>query len=185
MANRTLYTILFLFIAAACAAFVMTGGSLTIDFTGISATSASAQLSGGSLSMVSSSGNSVGAAVMAGGNYSVTGEVSGGGAAASSFLKTNLSEVIVFPNPYRPGSGGAYDASNMTFRNLTSRVKIRIFNIAAELVRTIEADTQGGQLTWDASNENGEKVASGVYIYVVTNPDDSSQKAKGKFAIIK
>lgn len=185
MHGKPAYIIPLLLIASAAAAFVMTGGSLTIDFTGISATASSSQLSGGSLSLASSSGESVGAAAMAGGSYTVTGEVPGGGASSSSYLKTNLNEVIVFPNPYRPGSGGPYDAQNITFRNLTSRVKIRIFNLAAELVKAIETDSQGGQLSWDAANDNGEKVASGVYIYVVTNPDDPSQKAKGKFAIIK
>ena len=91
----------------------------------------------------------------------------------------------MFPNPYKPGSGGAYDAQNMTFRNLTQKVKIRIFNIVPELVKTIEADSQTGEATWDACNEDGEKVASGVYLYIITNPDNNNQKAKGKFAIIK
>jgi hypothetical protein len=137
--------------------------------------------------MTSSAGDSAGNIASSGGDFTMTGGVSGGTTpgGASTYLKADLTQVIVFPNPYRPGSGGAYDAQNLTFRNLTQKVKIRIFNIAAELVKTIDYDGQNGQLTWDARNDDGQKVASGVYIYIVGNPDNASQKAKGKFAVIK
>ena len=185
VSKKILYSIPLIFLAALGAALVLTGGDLTITFSGVSSAASSPSPSGGDFSLISSAGDSAGAIASSGGDFSITGEVPGGSTTGTAFLKTNLSEIIVFPNPYRPGSGGAYDASNITFRNLTQKVKIRIFNIAAELVKTIDYDGQTGQLAWDARNDDGQKVASGVYIYIASNPDDTSQKAKGKFAIIK
>ena len=58
-------------------------------------------------------------------------------------------------------------------------------NILAEEGIHIEYSETGGTglWLWDAKNDGGGKVASGVYIYYITN--DSSQKAKRKIAIIK
>jgi hypothetical protein len=109
--------------------------------------------------------------------------------AAISTYKTDLDNVIVYPNPYEPGTGGRFDNSvfgeGVIFENLTQRARIRIFNIAGELVADLEETYGNGRCIWDIRNPSGDKVASGVYIYYITNPDDSSQKAKGKIAILK
>lgn len=96
----------------------------------------------------------------------------------------DLSQTHVYPNPYKPGSGSEFDAENIIFKQLTSEATIRVFNIMGELCTTIEKeDTAVDYLIWDAINDSGEALASGVYIYYVTNPEGES--AKGKFAIIK
>ena len=37
--------------------------------------------------------------------------------------------------------------------------------------------------TWDLANKSGEKVASGIYVYLIT--DDQGDKTRGKVAILK
>ena len=90
--------------------------------------------------------------------------------------------IIMYPNPYRPGSGGNFDAPYITFKNLTENTRIRIFNIAGELVKEDIANSYGNY-EWNACNNSGEKVASGVYIVLATN--DQGMKKTGKIAIIK
>lgn len=101
----------------------------------------------------------------------------------------SLNAVIAYPNPYYPGSGSLFDNSvkgqGVVFSGLTSRAKIRIFTISGQFVRELEVSNTNGTVLWDTRNDNDENVASGVYIYLVTNPDESSQKAKGKIAIIR
>jgi sugar lactone lactonase YvrE len=101
----------------------------------------------------------------------------------------DLTGVFVYPNPYRPGSGTAYDnplmGNGVIFGALTANAKIRIYTIAGELVKELTVTGGSGEKLWDTLNKDGEKVASGVYIYMVTNPDNSAMKAKGKFAIIR
>lgn len=96
----------------------------------------------------------------------------------------DLNNVFVYPNPYKPGSGGEYDAVYLTFKNLTADATIRVFNIAGELVATFEKEDETADYhEWAAVNDAGEKLASGVYIYFITNT--GNEEAKGKFSIIK
>ena len=111
---------------------------------------------------------------------------------SSSTVATDLSNVIVYPNPYKAGitSYNGADGNNATIRvkNLTARAKIKVYNIAGELVYDYDkADATSGTVAWDMANKDGKKLASGVYIYYITNPDGGAgvQKAVGKFAIIK
>lgn len=94
---------------------------------------------------------------------------------------SDLNEVRVYPNPYKPNSGLGH--TKITFDNLTGKAKIKIFNIASELVRTLEEEDNDGRKEWDADNDSNEKLASGVYIYLLTN--DNGQKKIGKLAIIR
>lgn len=85
----------------------------------------------------------------------------------------NLSSIKIYPNPYRPNSAGG----RMNFTNLPPNTKIKIFTSNGELVRKIKAGADG-MAQWDGLNENGNKVASGVYILHLASPD-------GKTKIIK
>lgn len=97
---------------------------------------------------------------------------------------TDLSSLRVFPNPWRPGSGGAYDAAGVTFRNLTGSAVIRIFTVAGEPVRKLEKTTaEGNEKLWDGTNDGGRKAASGVYLYQVKS--SGGQKRTGRVAIIR
>lgn len=63
---------------------------------------------------------------------------------------------------------------------------IRIYDLAGELVKTIDQGNLGGEFTyytpWDCTNNSGRTVASGVYIGVI---DWAGQRAYDKIAIIK
>ena len=104
-------------------------------------------------------------------------------------LKSALAEAFVYPNPYKPGTGGNFDSSvfgtGVVFESLTARAKIRVFNIAGELVADLIEEDGDGRLLWNACNSDGSRLASGLYIYIIENGDDSSDKCNGKLAIIK
>ncbi len=99
--------------------------------------------------------------------------------------QNNLDEFKVYPNPYRPGSATDHNdtalGKGIVFSGLTERSRIRIFTVAGELVREIKSS--GAVVLWDTKNNGGADVASGVYVYIVTDPDDTSHKAHGKLAI--
>ena len=95
----------------------------------------------------------------------------------------DLSNVAVYPNPFKPHDGlretGDY-STGIRFTNLTRNADIRIYNIAGELVRYkgLEAD-EIGECRWDAMNDDGERVASGVYIFIAK--DESVKVGKNHF----
>lgn len=68
-----------------------------------------------------------------------------------------------------PETGKLYDGSlhsGIIFDNLTEGAEIKIFNLAGEFVCELKGT---GKIPWDAKNESGKEVASGVYIYLVTD----------------
>ncbi len=94
------------------------------------------------------------------------------------FNRNDLSQVIAFPNPYRPGLG----TDKITFGNLTKTAEIRIMTEHGLHVRTLEETDGNGGKDWDLCDESGNPVASGIYIYRVKNDD---QDVLGKLAIIR
>jgi hypothetical protein len=113
-----------------------------------------------------------------------SGYISVSDAASSIIIPRDLNAVYIYPNPYKPGSGGVFDAPYLTFKNLTSRATIRIFNIALEHIATIEKDSVvSNEYQWEPKNDAGRVIASGLYIYYIT--DTSGHTTKGKFTIIR
>jgi hypothetical protein len=92
----------------------------------------------------------------------------------------DLDDVKVYPNPYKPSEP---NHEYIIFENLTDDVRIRVFNIVGELVYEKELDLGGVWSEWKGENEDGEPLASGIYIYIITN--DEGDVAKGKISIIK
>ncbi|AFH49286.1 Subtilisin-like serine protease [Ignavibacterium album JCM 16511] len=96
----------------------------------------------------------------------------------------NLSDVFVYPNPARIGEG----TSRITFANLTSRVKINILTLSGKQIKEIIENTDNGGVEYDLTDEKGEKIPSGIYIYRIVSLDDSrneTQEIFGKFAVIR
>lgn len=60
-------------------------------------------------------------------------------------------------------------------------LEIRIYTVDGELVRVLD-DPDGGQIHWDGKNGYGERVASGIYLYVVRS---CGEKKIGKITVIK
>jgi len=98
--------------------------------------------------------------------------------------KPALSDIRVVPNPYFAKSSYEMDQFHhiIKFSNLPRRCTIRIFNVAGDLVRTLEkTDPNSSIMTWDLFNEQAIPVASGFYIYHVDAPGIGS--TYGKMAI--
>lgn len=114
---------------------------------------------------------------------------------AGTPVSDNLSNVIVFPNPFRPNDGntltgsdfsGSYDAFNQTgvhINGLTENTNIKIFDVSGHLVNEIISFPNQGKAIWDTKNSSGKRVASGVYVLVISN--QSGQKKVKKLGIIR
>ncbi|MFH1897915.1 MAG: carboxypeptidase regulatory-like domain-containing protein [Candidatus Desantisbacteria bacterium] len=82
-----------------------------------------------------------------------------------------VDKIISYPNPWHTDKSGLI---KITYIPFNSQPSIYIYNIAGELVRTLHEDreivaTDRGYMEadWDGKNDNGETVASGIYIYLV------------------
>ncbi len=90
-----------------------------------------------------------------------------------------LKDIRVYPNPFRPSEGH----TGIIFDKLTPGVRIRVFTVFGELIAD-SGELRGEEMwTWDGRNEQGQAVAGGIYIYLVTN--SFGGKKIGKIAVIK
>jgi N-acetylneuraminic acid mutarotase len=95
----------------------------------------------------------------------------------AEFSPDSEKEIIVYPNPFKPSNGH----KEITFKNLPQNTSIKIYTISGDLVYSQENVT--GTATWKAVNQNGENVASGIYLYLLTTP--SGEKKIGKIGVIR
>ncbi len=104
-----------------------------------------------------------------------------------------LNRLIIGPNPYRPNDGNDQtgrpwvpgDATTgIMFKNLPNRVRIEIFTILGERVIEINKNDANATISWGAKNQDGRDVASGYYLYVVTDLG-TGQRVTGKIAVIR
>ena len=104
-------------------------------------------------------------------------------------------KVNVYPNPlFAYNIATSYDATKnpddpfVTFTNLPEQVTIKIFSLSGTNVRTLtEADKESGVgspfLQWDLKNDKGLRVASGMYLAIVSSQQFGEKVLK--FAIIQ
>jgi hypothetical protein len=67
-----------------------------------------------------------------------------------------------FPNPFNPSTTIRYSLSG------PENISIRIYDVSGQLVKEINKEhNQAGEyeVIWDGSNNNGEKISSGIYFY--------------------
>lgn len=103
---------------------------------------------------------------------------------APGTVGTNLSGVRVYPVPWKPGSGGRFDAAALNFDHLPSSGRIRILTMAGERVVDLRYDgASAGAATWNGRTRHGRLAASGVYYAKIES--DSGGSAIVKFAIEK
>jgi len=84
----------------------------------------------------------------------------------------------VYPNPWRSDKHSGYP---VTFSGLAAGTDIKIFTVSGHKVA--ELYTDGPSIQWDLSNDSGDKVASGIYLYIIT--DSQGDKVRGKVAVIR
>lgn len=100
--------------------------------------------------------------------------------------KVDVEKINVFPNPYygvNPNEINKYQRY-VTFSHLPNKATLRIFNLAGQLVKTVNKDDNSQYQRWDLQNEKGLPVASGVYIVHVDMPEIGKTRVL-KVAIIQ
>ncbi len=100
-------------------------------------------------------------------------------AAGAARSANDLGALNVYPNPVKRVAGH----NTLTFDNITSQVKIRIYTAAGRLVREIDLAGAANAYQWDLRNSSNQEVSSGIYVYIVTN--GAGEKKTGKIAVIR
>ena len=103
----------------------------------------------------------------------------------SSAPLESLENAFVFPNPVRPN----YDfvEKKIKIKDISENVNIKITDISGNLVAEAESNTNlrnrgfnleidGGTAFWNGKNLSGTKVASGVYLVMLTDLDNLETK---------
>ncbi len=111
--------------------------------------------------------------------YGATGLASASAEAHVTFVSANLSSVHVYPNPWRQDRHTS--SLPITFDGLSLNTHITLFTVSGHAIKTLP--TSNTSITWDLTNDSGEKVASGTYLYVMTT--DQGDKKTGRIVIIK
>ena len=101
-------------------------------------------------------------------------------------LNLSVTEVRCFPVPWVPGgvratTGNAVDG--ITFGNLPPEGEIAIYTVSGNMINKISfQDSITGEIQWFGKNDEGQDVASGVYLWVVKS---SVGKKTGKLIIVR
>ncbi len=116
-----------------------------------------------------------------------------GGGFTESDAEALFEKVNVFPNPlfaFNPQTSvnptAPADDPFVTFSNLPEEITIKIFTVSGTLVRSLGSADKSNPtspfLQWDLLNEDGLRVASGMYLAIVDSPKYGQKILK--FAVI-
>jgi hypothetical protein len=115
-----------------------------------------------------------------------------GGALTDAEERELFNRVNVYPNPlYGFNVATSYtnspsDEPFVTFSNLPDEITVRVYSLSGQLLRTLtQADKSSPTspfLRWDLQNESGLRVASGLYLAIVSSPKFGEKVLK--FSII-
>jgi thermitase len=100
--------------------------------------------------------------------------------AAFQAQQTTLSNVYVYPNPWDIRNPNYSSQKKVTISNVPSNATVKIFTLSGVWIKTLAP--QNSQAIWDLTNDSGQDVASGLYIYLVTG---NGNKIRGKIALIR
>ena len=93
--------------------------------------------------------------------------------------QNDICGVVPYPVPYKSNSGLA----GITFTRMAPGTSVRIYSIDSRLVQTLVSE-DGQDVLWDVRNSAGDKVASGVYFYLL-NQNGTCSTNKGKLVVIQ
>ena len=97
----------------------------------------------------------------------------------SSTPAATYDDVYVYPNPVRPDYTGA-----ITIKGLMENSLVKIADSAGNVVAQMQSN--GGMVTWDGCNSNGDRVKSGVYFVLASeNENNESNAVVAKFLIMR
>ena len=98
----------------------------------------------------------------------------------------SLTEVYAFPNPSTK-SNNIITIDGRKGAHLPNKTNVKILDTAGNLVYETNVkegqELYGGKVVWDKTNLGGKKVASGIYIVLVSS-SDGTETAITKIAII-
>ncbi|MDD5687363.1 MAG: chitobiase/beta-hexosaminidase C-terminal domain-containing protein [Elusimicrobia bacterium] len=99
-----------------------------------------------------------------------------------SYVSVDMSNVKVYPNPFNPDTAVL---GKLKIINLPMNSNMKLYTVAGRLVRELKEVDFGnlGWLEWDGKNDDGDKVARGVYIYQLE--DAAGNKKTGKIGLVK
>ncbi len=101
-------------------------------------------------------------------------EISPGNGNLARFALPLPDNIFCYPNPV--------SGQTVTFANLPRQASIRIFTPYGDLVKKIEKESGATELTIALIDDDGESLASGVFIYVVKY---NNGLKKGKIAVVR
>ncbi len=114
------------------------------------------------------------------------------GALSADEKRALFDRVNVYPNPlYAHNPATSFTSGNpdepwVTFSNLPEEVDIKIYTLSGTLIRTLTTEDKATPtlpfLNWDLQNEDGLRVASGMYLAIVSAPGYGEKVLK--FAIV-
>ena len=104
----------------------------------------------------------------------------------ATLAKEDVENINVFPNPYYGTHSGEINKYQrfVTFNHLPPKATMRVFNLAGQLVKTIDKDDASQFAKWDLTNENSLPAASGMYVVYIDMPELGETKIL-KVAIIQ
>ncbi len=90
----------------------------------------------------------------------------------------NAQDFYVYPNPFVSGAG----AMAITFANLLQNTKVQILSEHGKVIKTMNKIDSNGDLDWDLTNDSGDTVGSGVYLYRISGTE---HERFGKIAVVR
>jgi hypothetical protein len=97
--------------------------------------------------------------------------------ASITLVSADLAGARIWPNPFRASRGDRA----IIFDQLPAGATVKIFTLSARHVITLQAPA--GSATWSVTNDSGDKVASGIYLYLIT--DNQGNKTRGQLTVIR
>lgn len=108
------------------------------------------------------------------------------GKAQAAVATATLDDINVVPNPYV--AANVYETDpyqrELHFTHLPATCIIKIYNIAGELITTLNHEDGTSEEPWNLRTSGNQEVAPGLYVYHVSSNDVSGNKID-KFLIIK
>lgn len=91
----------------------------------------------------------------------------------------SMKSLRVYPNPY---SYRQHEGTPIVIEDLSDNVTIHVMTVDGRLVRRLI--TRGGRTEWDGLDDQGQKVATGVY-FVVATGNSNDQLGRGRIIIVR
>ncbi|MFZ4619192.1 MAG: hypothetical protein ACOYNS_01425 [Bacteroidota bacterium] len=98
---------------------------------------------------------------------------------------SDLEKIRTVPDPYIVSNGFETDqfGKKLMFTNLPNECSIAIFTVSGDHVADLSHNGSTGYEFWNMRTINGQYIAYGLYVYVVTVP--TGEKKVGRFLVIK